>query len=99
MKEPYPQFNLRLSDELRALIKEAAKRSGRSQTAEVEARMHESFVRDGTIKEGRPARIRSTDPDARELVVAMEILTNQVELMRRELDARLRGLKNEDDHS
>ncbi|QJQ93900.1 MULTISPECIES: Arc family DNA-binding protein [Halomonadaceae] len=95
MKDPNPQFNVRLSEELRALIKEAAEKNNRSQTAEVSARLRESFMREGAIKDGGTVQPRH-DQEARELVAVMELMTNQLDLMRKELDARLRGLKGDE---
>ncbi|TDX29086.1 Arc-like DNA binding dprotein [Modicisalibacter xianhensis] len=94
MRENEAQFNLRVPSNLRDLVKEAAKRNNRSQTAEVVARLEESFAREGTFREGAEVGPRiSADSDTRELIVAMEMLLNQVDLMRKELNGRLKGLK------
>jgi uncharacterized protein (DUF1778 family) len=95
IKENDTQFKLRVPSNLRDLIKEAADRNNRSQTAEVVSRLDESFAREGVIREGAKVGPRiSTDSDTRELIVAMEILLNQVDLMRKELSGRLKGLKD-----
>ncbi|MHB0775441.1 Arc family DNA-binding protein [Halomonas sp. WWR20] len=101
MKEPDPQFNVRLSGELRALIKEAAKKNNRSQTAEVAARLEESFVREGAIKGAHTVRHRSLeDQNVRELVVTMELMLSQLDLMRKELNERMKVLGDgKDDQS
>jgi len=99
MKEPYPQFNLRLSDELRALIKAAAQSNRRSQTAEVEARLYESFIREGAIRgEGPITPSVAGEADVRELIVMMEMVSGQLDLIRREMDARMKMLKADSDH-
>ncbi|NWO10143.1 Arc family DNA-binding protein [Chromohalobacter salexigens] len=96
MKEPYPQFNVRLSDELRALIKEAAQKNRRSQAAEVESRLLESFAREDAAKGERPIAPNVAEgADVRELVVMMEMVSGQLDLIRRELDARMKGLASD----
>lgn len=44
MKQTDPQYKLRLPQELKDLIEEAAKRSGRSMNAEVVARLQTTFA-------------------------------------------------------
>ncbi|MCG7598421.1 Arc family DNA-binding protein [Halomonas sp. McH1-25] len=91
-------MNLRVPKDLRDLIREAAKRNNRTQTAEAVSRLEESFAREGIVREGAEVGPRiSTDSDTRELIVAMEMLLNQVDLMRKELNGRLKGLKGGED--
>ncbi|GAB2799194.1 hypothetical protein GCM10027040_27830 [Halomonas shantousis] len=100
MADTDPQLNMRIPESLRDLIRDAAKQNRRSLTAEVVDRLEESFAREGLLKGPRSFRPRSADdPDTRELIVMMELMMNQLDLMRRELDARMKGLKSEDEPS
>ncbi len=76
------------------MIRTAARRNRRSQTAEVEARLQESFIREGAIKGEGPITPSAADKaDVRELIVMMEMVSGQLDLIRREVDARMEALK------
>lgn len=81
MSRTDPQFNLRIPAELKAKVEEAAKLNKRSATAEIIARIEETFVRDddayyqaadnhGNVKE-------LTKPEVAAVLEQMQMLITQ----------------------
>lgn len=79
MSRTDPQFNLRIPEELRDRVMAAAKANKRSATAEIIARLEESFASDihRIIRAVEPAT-NGPAPELEELQLNLEIVLEQV---------------------
>lgn len=88
-------FGLRMQDDLRTMLEDAAKISGRSLNAEIVARLRGSFLSDRHVLEARALnmRVHSALDDRAALEKKLDSIQSEIEKLKAYLDSKKKPIK------